>query len=253
MEKWLSEIEKKQNIRILFAAEVGSRAWGGATEQSDYDVRFIFLHHELRTYLSLEKAWETIDFQTPFDAQGWDIFKALRLLAKSNPSLLEWLHAPIIYRKKENIAKDLSCYIEESYSLYSLYQHYMHLATRNMKEVCALPLTEKCQKKLIQALRAFLLAKVIIMTKKTPHTVLYSMFQGVFPSEEPLPRLYQQVVVAKQTGELVPMDTVKKCLCLMEEERSFLDKESINLPRGKNIKNQLNRWLWELLQKECTK
>ena len=82
IESWLKEIEQEYKIDILFAAETGSRAWGGVTEHSDYDVRFIFKHRELRSYLSLQKAKETIDVKTPFDAQGWDIYKAFSLPAK---------------------------------------------------------------------------------------------------------------------------------------------------------------------------
>ena len=90
IKNWLQEVERKHHINILFAAETGSRAWGGATEQSDYDVRFIFIHQDIKKYLSLTKVQETIDFQAPFDTHGWDVFKAFTLLQKSNPSLLEW-------------------------------------------------------------------------------------------------------------------------------------------------------------------
>jgi len=39
----LSEIEKKENVVILHAVESGSRAWGFASPDSDYDVRFIYV------------------------------------------------------------------------------------------------------------------------------------------------------------------------------------------------------------------
>ena len=37
----LSQIEQRENIRILYACESGSRAWGFASPDSDYDVRFV--------------------------------------------------------------------------------------------------------------------------------------------------------------------------------------------------------------------
>ena len=74
IKNWLQEVERKHHINILFATETGSRAWGGATEQSDYDVRFIFIHQDIKKYLSLTKVQETIDFQSPFDAQGLGCF-----------------------------------------------------------------------------------------------------------------------------------------------------------------------------------
>ena len=39
----LHEIEKRENCRILLAVESGSRAWGFASPDSDYDVRFIYV------------------------------------------------------------------------------------------------------------------------------------------------------------------------------------------------------------------
>ena len=42
----LDAIEKKYDVKILLAVESGSRAWGFASPDSDYDVRFI-LHRAI--------------------------------------------------------------------------------------------------------------------------------------------------------------------------------------------------------------
>lgn len=49
----LRELEQKQNCRILFAAESGSRAWGFDSPDSDYDIRAIYVK-PLDWYLSIE-------------------------------------------------------------------------------------------------------------------------------------------------------------------------------------------------------
>jgi predicted nucleotidyltransferase len=97
----LSEIEKKYNVDIIYAVESGSRAWGFASDNSDYDIRFLYIN-EPRWYLSIESKPDTINVMEQnklFDFAGWDIKKTLTLLLKSNMSLYEWLKSPIIYKE----------------------------------------------------------------------------------------------------------------------------------------------------------
>ena len=106
IEKKLSEIEKAENIKIIHCAESGSRAWGFASPDSDYDVRFIYVR-PLEYYLRLDKTRDIIEWQLDdtLDINGWDLQKALRLLQKSNPTLFEWNNSPVIYRTTEQWKK----------------------------------------------------------------------------------------------------------------------------------------------------
>lgn len=94
----LDDIERKENVKIIYAVESGSRAWGFDSQDSDYDVRFIYVR-PLNDYLSLEDIKDTIDYELNdvFDINGWDLKKALKLLYKSNPTLYEWKASPIVY------------------------------------------------------------------------------------------------------------------------------------------------------------
>ena len=40
----LAAIERTYDVRLLFAIESGSRAWGFPSPDSDYDVRFVYIH-----------------------------------------------------------------------------------------------------------------------------------------------------------------------------------------------------------------
>jgi uncharacterized protein len=95
----LGAVAAEEGVRVLYAAESGSRAWGFASPDSDYDVRFIYAH-ERDWYVSLREERDVIERaldEKLVDLAGWDIRKALRLLLKSNPVLYEWLVSPIVY------------------------------------------------------------------------------------------------------------------------------------------------------------
>jgi predicted nucleotidyltransferase len=48
----LKAIESRYDVKVLLAVESGSRAWGFATKDSDYDVRFVYVHRK-EWYLQL--------------------------------------------------------------------------------------------------------------------------------------------------------------------------------------------------------
>lgn len=95
----LSELEQVHDCRILFAVESGSRAWGYASETSDYDVRCVYYHPAAR-YLSITPMRDTIEWELNevYDINGWDLRKALQLALRSNISVYEWADSPIVYR-----------------------------------------------------------------------------------------------------------------------------------------------------------
>ena len=94
----LIEIEAKNAIKIVYACESGSRAWGFPSANSDYDVRFIYIR-PVDWYLSIYEKRDVIEYpiDEQLDISGWDLKKALQLLRKTNPPLLEWLGSPIVY------------------------------------------------------------------------------------------------------------------------------------------------------------
>lgn len=100
IEQELAKIEEKEHVRILLAVESGSRAWGFASPDSDYDVRFIYMRRP-EDYLRLEEQKDVIEWQLDevLDINGWDLRKALIQFHKGNATLFEWSNSPIVYRK----------------------------------------------------------------------------------------------------------------------------------------------------------
>ncbi|MEY2746827.1 MAG: hypothetical protein RL112_1869 [Planctomycetota bacterium] len=101
----LAELEASRRIRILHACEGGSRAWGFASADSDFDVRFVHVkprewHVRLQEAPTTGKA-SVVEHKSEdrvLDGVGWDLRRALLLVAKPNPSPLEHMHSPIVYR-----------------------------------------------------------------------------------------------------------------------------------------------------------
>lgn len=246
-QKWLAELEQEYKIDILLACETGSRAWGTATEESDHDIRFIYKYKDIRSYLSLSKALEILDFPTPFDAHGWDIFKTFYLFSKSNPGLLEITYSPVVIKKDENFLSKLRDLMKNNYSLFSLSQHYIHLMRRNMKEIKRQEFNYKRQKQLIQATRSLLIARAIHKEQDIPDRVLYTNFHGFFSKEDKLVSCYNLLIEAKQTGKVIDLSDIVDIVRLLEEEMQILDGEASQLPTGNNIRDVLDEWLWELL------
>ena len=121
----LDMIEKKHDVQILLAVESGSRAWGFASPDSDYDVRFIYKHRE-EEYLRIDTMKDVIEWQLDevLDINGWDLRKAMLAFGKGNPNVMEWANSPIIYRKTEkwDILKEVVLhYFSEKASLYHYY------------------------------------------------------------------------------------------------------------------------------------
>ena len=123
----LKRIERDENVHIFYACESGSRAWGFPSVDSDYDVRFIY-SRPMDWYLSIDEKRDDIDLS------GWDVKKALKLLRKSNPPLLEWLQSPIVYKNKPVKTDLLKSVIEDFYSPKASMYHYLNMAKNNFRE-----------------------------------------------------------------------------------------------------------------------
>lgn len=130
----LQNIEAERGIEILYACESGSRAWGFASPDSDYDIRFLYRRPIQDSYL-INSPSDTIEIPIKHDLDpgGWELRKALGLLAKSNGALIEWLHSPIIYHQNAAFLSDLRILARENLCPRNLANHYRGMAHRTME------------------------------------------------------------------------------------------------------------------------
>lgn len=130
----LDDIEARHDVRVLFACESGSRGWGFASPDSDYDVRFVYVHR-LPWYLSVTAQRDVIELpiSDELDVCGWELRKALQLLRKSNPTLLEWLDSPVVYRENQAAAARMRALAPDFFSQLSVRYHYLAMARKNFR------------------------------------------------------------------------------------------------------------------------
>lgn len=177
----LAEIEANEKIKILYAAESGSRAWGFASPDSDYDVRFIYVRPK-DFYLRLDKPRDVVEqsVNDQLDINGWDLNKALRLLHNANPTLIEWFSSPIVYRKTDFFQRFqpmIGQFFSKKHSLY----HYMHMAERDYHKHLGEETIKV--KKYFYMLRPLLACKWIL-DRGTPPPVLFSeLMDAELPTE----------------------------------------------------------------------
>jgi predicted nucleotidyltransferase len=105
--------------------------------------------------IDLEKRRDVIErpIEGDLDINGWDIRKALQLLRKSNPPLLEWLGSPIVYRESA-VAAWMRALAKQYLCAASCAYHYLHMALRTYRQ--HLQGEEISLKKYLYALRPLL-------------------------------------------------------------------------------------------------
>ncbi|MCT4783974.1 MULTISPECIES: nucleotidyltransferase domain-containing protein [Exiguobacterium] len=136
----LFEIEEKHRIKVLYAVESGSRAWGFPSKDSDYDVRFIYIHLP-EWYLAIDpqgigQKRDVIEepINDLLDISGWEITKALRLFRKNNPPLLEWLRSEIVYYQQYAFVDHVRVLESDVFNPTSMLHHYLNMAKNNYRE-----------------------------------------------------------------------------------------------------------------------
>ncbi len=163
----LAAIEARHEVTVLFACESGSRGWGFASPDSDYDVRFIYVNR-LPWYLTVTPRRDVIELPISgdLDINGWDLRKALGLMRESNPTLLEWLRSPIVYREDAQAMPRFRALSEAVFSNARGWHHYASMAKKNFRE--HLQAETVRYKKYLYVLRPLLAARWIRMRPGVP-------------------------------------------------------------------------------------
>ena len=192
--KLVRKIEKEKGVRVLFLIESGSRGWGWESEDSDYDIRGVFV----QDYLKIEGVKQHIDeISGKFDIVLWDFRKFLSLMIKSNPTVWEWLSSDLIYMEN-SIRKELRKIFEDSFSEYALKKHYTSMARQNFNKYILHEGTTANLKKYVYVLRS--IACILwIEQNKSPPPKHYRKVIKLFPKN--IYDFFEKIVKDKRKSE----------------------------------------------------
>lgn len=241
----LKEIEERENIKVLHAAESGSRAWGIASPDSDYDVRFVYVR-PMDFYLKLQDKKDFIDWELNqvLDINGWDITKALQHFYKSNATLYEWGNSPIIYKTTPQWEKIMKL-AEEYFSGKSAMYHYYGTARKNYEAYLMEDMVK--YKKYFYVLRPILACKWI-EKKKCPPPVLFQTLAEEILEKEMKPAVDRLVEAKLQMTESEKRGKIQELNDYIQENLEYYQALLSEMPEDRNKDwEPLNRSFRELL------
>lgn len=234
----IRDIEIKEDVKILHAVESGSRAWGFASPDSDYDVRFIYVRPK-EAYLLLNEPRDVIEWQLDevLDINGWDLKKALVQFHRGNATLFEWSNSPIVYKTTEAWSGIYDA-AKNYFSVKAAGYHYY--GTANSTYTQYLRDEQVKYKKYFYALRPLLACQYIQKYKCPPPVLFDGLMKLDMPGElrDGIEKLLEikKITDEKDVNAQIPViqDYIankigrqKLCLDLMEDDRKK-DWEMLN-------------------------
>lgn len=244
MKTKLKHIEEKYSVNINYACESGSRAWGFASPDSDYDVRFLYTH-SLEWYLSTSEKRDTIDImEGDFDAVGWELRKSLRLLKKSNVPAIEHLFSPILYLGEDKVISELRSIAKDCFSPIACMFHYLSMSKKYEDKLKDETIKLKS---LFYALRTAMAGKWIVENNTMPPVVFNEML-SLAPTDI-ADEIKNLMVIKSKNNEGYLHARNNKVIDFVSTTISNNSKYAKSLPSGKPDTERMDDFLF----KEITK
>ena len=248
----LHELEIQQDFKVLFAAESGSRAWGFASPDSDYDVRVIYIKPEAWYWSLNAKLPDTFNDMLPgdLDVSAWELRKTLRLFAGCNPSLNEWLGSPIIYYADPKFAEELRSLIPVYFNPVRTVHHYLALSAKALEDrqqdgTIAV-------KKLFYALRGLLAAMWTAETQTMPPTPFVELLKPEYVPAEILSEIarLQEIKARADEKSRIPFPEILSDFFTLEREKILHDTSGLST--GQASWQPLNSLFYETVRRFST-
>jgi uncharacterized protein len=248
IQQQLTNIENENNVKILYAIESGSRGWGFESKDSDYDVRFLYVH-EANWYLNVFEGPDIIEIPVDevLDINGWDLRKGLQLMYKSNPPLLEWLSSPIVYRQNQTFIEELRAVAQQYFAPVPVIYHYINLAKKSLD---GLGDSENIKlKKLFYVIRPIFSCMWVGNYHTIPPMNLQAMMSELKIDKQIRKTIDKLILIKADSTEA---DTIKQPLELIQFLKGNLDYYDHYIKNVENIRNRDASKLNEFFQKILT-
>ncbi len=247
----LKQVEEEHDVKIIFAVESGSRAWGFPSPDSDYDARFVYAHRR-DWYLSLNPGRDVIELpiDNELDINGWDIRKAINLMLKPNPVLLEWLSSPIRYIWEEVYCTKLIQLCRKVSHAKACTYHYLHMVQRQ-EGLMSTNSDMVNLKKYFYSIRPALVLRWIRENPESPPPMnLQALMEGVHTSAD-LDRAIESLLKAKKnTREMGLGKRIPVIEELLAKEKEWAENVDIAVSAGpKTLHNDANLLFREIVEK----
>ena len=247
----LEKVERQNGVRVLYAAESGSRAWGFASPDSDWDVRFIYVR-PAEDYIRLDEPRDVIEWQLDevMDVNGWDLRKALGQFARGNATLFEWCGSPVVYKTTgewEKARETAKRYFSVKQAAYHYYGTAMSTWAGYLKEDTVR------YKKYFYALRPLLAARYIERFRTVP-PVFFDDLLKMELEPELRSAISDLLEKKKTTTEKEKLPQIPAIRDFIQEELARQKAVCDSLPEDRNRDwSALNRCFAEIIGFSCTR
>lgn len=221
----LKHIERKFDVKILYAVESGSRAWGFESANSDWDVRFIYVHRP-EWYFRIKEQRDVIEhiFGDNVDLAGWELRKALEMVRRGNPQVFEWLNSPKVYYADDEFLQRISSVAPQYFNPIKAMYHYTRIYQKHNERY--LQNGSYTAKRFLYYLRGVLACRWIELNQTLPPVAFSQLVDAVVEDSEQRAKI-EQLIEQKKSGNEGRVQSVDSKLMLYARQQADYFNERV--------------------------
>lgn len=248
IEAEIEEIEQVHEVKVLFAVESGSRAWGFPSPDSDYDVRFVYAR-PVDWYLSIRPGRDVIELpiRGDLDVNGWDIRKALGLLIKPNPVMLEWMSSPVRYSWNEEICGKLIAFSRKTAHRSACLHHYLHLGESQWARHIGDKSTVSIKKYFYVLRPALAIGWIRLHPEAVPPMNLQELVEGLDVDEATIGEIARLLDLKSRAREIGKGDRIEAIDALIRAELEWAEQADKGMT-GADLTEEADRLFRDILK-----